>query len=138
MSAPTVADHASCRSIRLLYACINTHNGCHRMNAAVAPEPRAARIPRTAILRFPGTWALPQSPPYCGNIVAHRPGAMRNHLVPPVPRRGLTAPILEGGGIPVRSNRAAARGRSTEKRGIIGGLRGGPAGSNPDSTSASR
>jgi hypothetical protein len=46
MSAPTVADHASCRSIRRLYAGINTHNGCHRMNATVAPEPRAARIPR--------------------------------------------------------------------------------------------
>ena len=42
MSAPTVADHASCRSIRPLCACINTHNECHQMNAAVAPEPRAA------------------------------------------------------------------------------------------------
>ena len=71
MSAPTVADRASCRSIRPLYACINTHNGCHRMSAPVAPEPRVARIPRTVGLRFPGMWALPQSPPYCANSVAH-------------------------------------------------------------------
>jgi hypothetical protein len=41
MSAATVADNASCRSIRPLCACINTHNGCHWMNAA-APEPRRA------------------------------------------------------------------------------------------------
>jgi len=132
MSAPTVADHASCSSIRPLCACINTHNGCHRMNAAVAPEPREYRGRLYCDSRE------------CEHCRSRRPiaatvlrtGLGRCAIIWCLLFRGVG--LSESGGIRVHSNRAAARGRSSEKRGIIGGPRGGPAGPHLDSASTSR